>query len=420
MPTLNRPQGRFLALDKKFRAFVAGFGTGKTWVGLAAQMQFCWRHPGITTGYFGPTYPHIRDIAYPTVEEVAHDWGLTAKIRRSDKEIDLYCGREYRSTIICRSMDSPDSIIGFKIGHATLDELDTMPMPKAQLAWRKVIARMRYKIDGLKNGVDVTTTPEGFRFTHKQFVEQLGEKPDLAKYYGLVHASTYDNAKNLPPDYIPSLIASYPPELIKAYLNGQFVNLTSGQVYIEYDRNRNATDAVIQPGETIRIGQDFNVGKMASVVYVVRNGVWHAVDELAEILDTRALCTTLAERYAGHHVVIYPDASGNNRKSSNASESDIALLRQAGFTVNVNKTNPAVKDRVNAVNKALTDKRLLVNTDKCKRFAAALERQVYDANGEPDKKGGYDHHADAGGYPVAYEMPIRKPVHSIGRIGVAY
>jgi hypothetical protein len=159
---------------------------------------------------------------------------------------------------------------------------------------------------------------------------------------------------------------------------------------------------------------------MASVVYVVRGGVWHAVDELAEILDTRALCTTLSQRYAGHQIHIYPDASGNNRKSSNASESDIALLRQAGFAVKVNKANPAVKDRVNAVNKALVDKRLVVNTDKCKRFAASLERQVYDANGEPDKKGGYDHYTDAGGYPVAFEMPIKKPVHNIGRIGVAY
>jgi hypothetical protein len=33
--------------------------------------------------------------------------------------------------------------------------------------------------------------------------------------YGLVQASTFDNEKNLPDDYIPSLLASYPPELIK-------------------------------------------------------------------------------------------------------------------------------------------------------------------------------------------------------------
>ena len=31
MPSLNQPQARFLALPHKFRAFVAGFGSGKTW-----------------------------------------------------------------------------------------------------------------------------------------------------------------------------------------------------------------------------------------------------------------------------------------------------------------------------------------------------------------------------------------------------
>lgn len=420
MPSLNKPQAKFLALNKKFRAFVAGFGTGKTWVGGAGLMQFCWQHPGVNAGYFGPTYRHIRDIAFPTLEEVAHDWGLRAKVRSSDKEIDLYCGRQYRSTIICRTMDNPETIIGFKIGHAVMDELDTMPMAKARTAWRKVIARMRYKVDGVKNGVDVTTTPEGFLFTHHQFVEQLAEKPALAQFYGLVHASTYDNAKNLPEDYIPSLLESYPAELIKAYLNGQFVNLTSGQVYYPFDRETMRSDAVIQPGEELRIGQDFNVGAMASVVYVVRGAVWHAVDELEGILDTASLVRVLVERYQGHRVHIYPDASGNSRKSTNASESDIALLRAAGYTIHVKSTNPAVRDRVTAVNKALEAGRVLVNTANCKRFTAALEKQAYDKSGEPDKSGGFDHHADAGGYPIAYEMPIKKPVHSIGHIGVSY
>ena len=42
---------------------------------------------------------------------------------------------------------------------------------------------------------------------------------------------------------------------------------------------------------------------------------------------------SIKERYAGHKITIYPDASGNSRKTVNASESDISLLRRAGFTV---------------------------------------------------------------------------------------
>ena len=45
--------------------------------------------------------------------------------------------------------------------------------------------------------------------------------------------------------------------------------------------------------------------------------------------------------------------------------------------------------------------------------ARCLEQQAYDDNGEPDKKSGHDHQNDATGYPIAYEMPIRKPVSNI-------
>ena len=73
---------------------------------------------------------------------------------------------------------------------------------------------------------------------------------------------------------------------------------------------------------------------MASTIYVKRVlMVWHAVDQLTGIFDTPELCQVLKERYAGHKITIYPDASGNSRKTVNASESDISLLRRAGFTV---------------------------------------------------------------------------------------
>src|SRR5690606_17935111 len=113
--------------------------------------------------------------------------------------------------------------------------------------------------DGLRNGVDVTTTPEGFRYTYALFVQALRERKSLKHLYELVHASTYANAENLPDDYIPSLRASYPPQLISAYLKGLFTNLNSGSVYLSFDRHLSHTDEVIEPGEPLHVGLDFNV-----------------------------------------------------------------------------------------------------------------------------------------------------------------
>ncbi|POT99515.1 terminase [Escherichia sp. ESNIH1] len=425
-PTLNVPQAQFLAMPHKFKAYVAGFGSGKTWVGCGGICKGMWEHPRINQGYFAPTYPQIRDIFYPTVEEVAFDWGLKVQINESNKEVHFYAGRQYRGTTICRSMEKPATIVGFKIGNALVDELDVMSALKAQQAWRKIIARMRYKVAGLRNGIDVTTTPEGYKFVYQQFVKAVRDKPELAALYGLVQASTFDNEANLPDDYIPSLLASYPPELIKAYLRGHFTNLTSGTIYHQFDRKlNNCTDEEL-PGEPLFIGMDFNVGKMAAIVHVKREGLPRAVRELVKVYDTPAMIKRIQEEFwryeggryvASRQIYIYPDASGDSRKSNCASLTDIAQLKEAGFSVMVNASNPPVKDRINSMNamfcNALGERRYLVNVQRCPVYTESLEQQVWDKNGEPDKKADNDHPNDGGGYFIVKDYPIVKPAYSI-------
>jgi hypothetical protein len=132
MPTLNKPQAEFLALPHKFRAMVCGFGTGKTWGICAGASKHYWEHPKANRGYFAPTYTQIRDIYFPTIEEVAHDWGLRVGISEGNKEVHFYSGRQYRGTTICRSMEKPESIVGFKIARGDIDEIDTLPQKKAE------------------------------------------------------------------------------------------------------------------------------------------------------------------------------------------------------------------------------------------------------------------------------------------------
>lgn len=412
-PTLNVPQSQFLTLPHKFRAFVAGFGSGKTWVGGASQCKHFWEHPKAHLGYFAPTYAQIRDIYYPTLDEVAHDWGLRTEINQSNHEIHVYSGRVYRGTIICRSLEKPETIIGFKIARGLMDELDVMKLPKAELAWRKAIARLRLKFDGL-NGLDVTTTPEGFKFVYQQWVKAIREKPELAKMYGMVQASTYDNELNLPDDYIASLLASYPPQLISAYLRGQFVNLASGNIYPNFDRKLNHTPERIKENEALHIGLDFNVLNMTAAVSVIRDDLPLTLEELTQVRDTPTMARMLKERYKdkGHPVVVYPDASGANTSSKNASESDLTILRQAGLTINVNAANPAVKDRINAVDAMTLNaegvRRWKVNTDQCPVLTEAQEQQAWGPNGEPDKTTGHDHPNDAVGYFLVKRWPIVK------------
>ena len=421
-PKLNIPQSNFLDLDKKFKAFVAGFGSGKTWVGCASMCKHFWEHPKINQGYFAPTYPTIRDIFFPTIEEVAFEWGLTVDIKESNKEVHFYEGNIYRGTTICRSMDKPATIIGFKIGHALVDEMDVLTKAKAYLAWRKIIARMRYKVDGVINGIDVTTTPEGFKFIYEQFVKQVTLNPKLSSMYGIIQASTYDNEKNLPDDYIESLLISYPEELIKAYLMGQFVNLNSGTVYNQFDSNLNHSDEIEKTGEPLFIGMDFNVGKMSAIIHVKRNNLPIAVREIVNAYDTPDMIRRIKEQFylydgndyrKSREIYIYPDASGDSRKSVNASKTDIQLLKDAGFKIIVNSANPPVKDRINSMNamflNAMGERRYLVNTKMCPTYTENLQQQTWSDNGEPDKTAGNDHTNDAAGYFIVKDFPIVRP-----------
>jgi len=405
MLALNAPQNIFLnGLNTKYRSYVGGFGSGKTFIGCLDLLIFAGQHPKIRQGYFAPTYPSIRDIFFPTMEEAGYMMGYDVVTRESNKEVHLYRGRAYYGTIICRSMDNPESIVGFKIARALVDEIDILPADKADRAWNKIIARLRLKIDGIVNGIGVTTTPEGFKFVYHKF------KEDPTESYSMVQASTYENEEYLPDDYISTLIETYTEELANAYILGQFVNLTSGTVFNRYNRIEHRSHEWIQEKEPLRIGMDFNVTNMSAVVYVMRNLEWHAVEELSGIYDTPAMIKTIKEKYPEHHIQVYPDASGGSRKTVDASTSDIALLEAAGFVVYANKSNPLVKDRVIATNQAFAKGLLYINDEKCPEYARCMEQLAYDKNGEPDKKSNIDHLPDAGTYPIAYSMPVVKPV----------
>lgn len=408
MLTLSEPQAIFLnGLNTKYRAYVGGFGSGKTFVGCLDLLMFAGQHPGTNQGYFAPTHPDIRDIFYPTIEEAGVLLGFTTDVNKSEKVVSLYRNGTHYGTITCRSMHDPASIVGFKIARALVDEIDLMATDKAETAWNKIVARLRLVIPGVVNGIGVTTTPEGFKFVYKRWAE------DPSESYSMVQASTHENRKYLPDDYIATLEETYTPELVDAYVRGQFVNLKSGTVFNSFDRRKCRSREVIKEKEPLKIGMDFNVTNMSAVIYVMRDKVWHAVSELSGIYDTPAMIQTIKEKWPEHHISVYPDASGGSRKTVDASISDISLLEQAKFAVYANKSNPLVKDRVISANMAFSNGLLMVNDSECPEYAKCLEQLAYDTNGIPDKKSNLDHLPDAGTYPIAFAMPVRKPATKV-------
>ncbi|AZS50406.1 terminase [Entomomonas moraniae] len=410
---MTKEQAEFFQLQAKYSLFVGGYGSGKTETLANCALRDALSSSQAIIACYEPTYDLIRLILAPRMEEKLLDFGIRYKYNKTENII--YTSNPQCGDFILRTLENPVRIVGYESYRAHVDEIDTLKKDQANAVWQKIIARNRQslvddigtRLEGSFNRVSAYTTPEGFKFAYDTWVK------NKKAGYELVRAKTASNPF-LPEDYVQSLLDSYPSQLIKAYLDGEFVNLNSGNVYPSFDRKLNHSNAIITKGDTLYVGMDFNRLKMSAVVYVIKDNDPIAVKEHTGVRDTPDMAKLLCDLYKnnGHSVIIYPDASGANSSSKNASESDLSILRQAGLTVRVNSTNPAIMNRINAFNAMILNgegvRNLKVNTNNCPELTEALEQQPYDKNGMPDKSGGLDHVLDAAGYFIAYQYPIVK------------
>ena len=396
---LTEPQEDFIFSEAIHPAMVAGYGAGKSQAAVIRLALLALKYQGLSFAFVEPTYDLIRLIAFPRFQEILDEWGVKYNLNKADAIIKL----ENNSQIIFRSADNPERLVGFQLADAVIDEADTLRVDQAKLVWTKMLGRIRErKPDNSPNTLAAVSTPEGFAFMYEMWGKEKREG------YELIKAPTSSNPY-LPAGYVDQLKATYSSAQLSAYLDGNFVNLNAGSVYHEFDRKLNASHESIMPDDVLHCGLDFNVANMSAVIHVVRGDNVHAVMELTGVFDTPTMARLLKEKYPSHRILIYPDASGNARKSNNASESDHSILRSYGLQVLVNSRNPFIKDRVLSVNAMIHNlgaRRYFVNAAYCPSLVESLEKQCYAKTGEPDKAGGFDHVVDATGYFIAYRYPL--------------
>jgi phage terminase large subunit len=221
----TRPQYQYITTQSPFPALVAGFGAGKTEAAVLRSIAGVLMNPNTNRGFYEPTYDLIRMIAWPRFEDLLTQLNVPYKLQKSP--LNMISVEGY-GNIIFRSMDNPNRIIGYEHADADIDELDTLKKYDAAYVWRQVLARNRQKKNG-QNTIGVTTTPEGFKFVYETW------KQSPKNGYEIIQAPTASNPY-LPDGYIDSLKDIYPSQLLDAYLEGKFVNLTSGTVYSSYNR----------------------------------------------------------------------------------------------------------------------------------------------------------------------------------------
>jgi phage terminase large subunit len=381
-------------IEHRKLALVCGFGAGKTYALVSKAIILASMNIGCISAIFEPTSPMVRDILIRTLNELLEQWQVPFTFRASPLPEYQLQFKEGIHTILLRTILTYQRLRGQNLSAVGFDEADTVNKRDAEQAMNMALARLR---SGNVQQFYATTTPEGHSWAFDTF--EKNAKDDTR----LIRAKTSDNPF-LPEGFIDSLLENYPPQLIQAYLNGNFCNLTSGQVYSRFSREKHLINKLPFPleNEVLKIGIDFNVMNCNAVVCVTTGGKLLVVDEIVKQRDTDALAREIKRRYGNNKIFVYPDASGAARSTINASKTDIAILESYGFTSMALRSNPPIKDRVQTLQAVLENSKGQVRMSiysKATRLIECLELQSYDEKtGDPDKQNGYDHLNDALGY----------------------
>jgi len=202
----------------KYRAFVGGVGSGKTYASVNEALRQALEQPKSLGVMVAPTFPMIRDVTLRTFLELCPE-ELIAYSNKTQMLWRLINGSE----ILFRSADNPERLRGLTIAWFGIDEAAYLDAKTFQI----LQARLRQR--GYRHLGWITTSPKGKNWIYEYWVERDG--PD----YELIRCSSRENPY-LPEGFIEDLEASYSGIFARQEIEGEFVG-AEGRVYREFDRS---------------------------------------------------------------------------------------------------------------------------------------------------------------------------------------
>jgi hypothetical protein len=301
----------------KYLHLSAGMGAGKTHALIMKLIKLSFINRDMPGGLLCPTYGDFKRDVKPLFEEILEDHRIKYTYRDTKFRFPWTKAPLYVVT-------GKNKIRGPNWAYGGINEVTLIPYVR----YREFIARIRLK-DARCSQIVSCGTPEGFG---TEYHEHFIEKPFSPKVR-VIYGSTYDNQQNLSEDYIDSLKASFDNVMLDAYLKGLFVNMVGNRFYYSYDQR--CEDSSIQPfnrGEDVHVAIDFNVEHMTATVWRFDGFRLEGIDEVVipNNANTNRMCDELKRRgYLPSNTTIYPDPSGNSRRTSG--QSDVEIIRQHGY-----------------------------------------------------------------------------------------
>lgn len=374
--------------DHSEQGFTGGFRTGKSVAAVHKAIFLSALHAGKAGALLSPTYGMTKRNLLPIFRKLKEQYNLN--IDGLSSANPSFCtvrwGSKLSTIHLDISAENHDRLNGVTLAWCGLDEADKCNNPEvAETAWIQMGSRLSDPVSGEKGVRFATSTPEGFGFMYSTFAESTDPERKLTT------VSMLENYM-LPDSYVESQLRSLPKHLHRPYILGEFTNINKNVVYVEYDRDLSDTNLTlkdIEDNEVLHVGIDFNNNGMSAVGFIIRKGIAHVIYESIGAMNTSALAKKMKVDLEGIKFVCYPDPACIQNKSS-SDNTDLVILRQYGFKIQLMNSHPEVQDRVNSVNARFNnikdERRLLVNKKACPLTVKALLQQVYDSAGVPQKR----------------------------------
>ena len=394
---LTDPQKTVSDNPARFKVIVAGRRWGKSHLSMNEMAKFA-RFPNKKIFYVAPTYRQAKQILWDDLKAKMINCRWAKKINESDLTITLVNG----SKIHLRSADNADSLRGISIDFLVMDECAMID----HKTWTEVL---RPALSDRQGHAMFITTPKG-----RNWIYDLWQGAHAQNDWMPFSYTTLEGG-NVPAEEIEAAREDLDERSFKQEYEASFINY-QGQIYYNWDPmlHLQHKPVVIPRHEILHVAMDFNIDPLVAAVCRINGDEIHVIDEInINGSNTMEMAEELKRRYPDNRIWVYPDASGQARKTS-SNTSDHNILRAAGFTLKVKGINPPVKDRLAAVNASLksgTGQVRLTVEPKCKNVISCISKQTYKEGTQiPDKSSGFDHFNDALGYLVHWVNPIKRPV----------
>jgi hypothetical protein len=394
----------------RFKCVVAGRRWGKTQLSklkickaATKAKQLIW--------YVAPTYAMARGILWEELKDA-----IPRKWVHSYNETRMTIRLHNGTRIELKGADKPDTLRGVGLNLLIIDEAQDIKPD----TWYKVL---RPTLASTRGEAIIIGTPKSFNWLYDVYMlGQQGETIEITKgrNKGRKRPNPWKSwqfptitSPFIPKGEIEAARADMDEKSFRQEFEASFETM-SGRVYYTFDRKVHVGQYPFNPKLPIWVGQDFNIDPMSSVIMQPQpNGeVWIVDEVVLRGSNTQETADELSRRYFKwqKQTVIYPDPAGAQRSTKGRGESDIDILKDAGFKwIKVRRKHPKIADRVNAVNRMFKAAdgtvRMRVNSI-CKKTIEAFEQTTYKENTrEVDKTKNIEHAADACGYCIDIEFP---------------